>query len=103
MAQTATKHDVRPRPISFKGAMQTLEAFQQLIAFSDEREAKFELLQELKRRISAIRVRNLGQFRRFPGNGQQPLNVIPAASSQNRVGRTGEWHVEIRNLFAVSN
>ena len=33
LAQAAAKHDVHPRSISFKGAMQTLEAFQQLIAF----------------------------------------------------------------------
>ena len=28
MAQAAIKHDFEPRTISFKGAMQTLEAFQ---------------------------------------------------------------------------
>ena len=38
MAQAATQHDVHPRSISFKGAIQTLEAFQQFIAFSDERD-----------------------------------------------------------------
>jgi hypothetical protein len=32
MAQAALKHDVLPRTISFKGCMQTLEAFQPLIA-----------------------------------------------------------------------
>ena len=32
MAQAATKHDIEPRTISFKGALQTLEAFQPLIA-----------------------------------------------------------------------
>jgi len=32
MAQAAAKHDIEPRTISFKGAIQTLEAFQPLIA-----------------------------------------------------------------------
>ena len=32
MAQAATKHGIEPRTISFKGAIQTLEAFQPLIA-----------------------------------------------------------------------
>jgi hypothetical protein len=31
MAQAATKHDIAPRSISFKGAMQTLEAFRPLL------------------------------------------------------------------------
>ena len=33
MAQAAMKHDIEPRTISFKGALQTLEAFQPLIDF----------------------------------------------------------------------
>ena len=32
IAQAAAKHNVEPRTISFKGAIQTLEAFQPLIA-----------------------------------------------------------------------
>ena len=32
IAQAATRHDVEPRSISFKGTIQTLEAFQPLIA-----------------------------------------------------------------------
>ena len=28
MAQAATRHDIEPRTVSFKGALQTLEAFQ---------------------------------------------------------------------------
>jgi len=39
MAQAALRHDVQPRTISFKGAMQTLEAFQPLIAFQGHRGA----------------------------------------------------------------
>lgn len=35
MAQAAEKHDVLPRTLSFKGALQTLEAFQPLIASED--------------------------------------------------------------------
>jgi hypothetical protein len=33
MAQAAIKHDIEPRTISFKGSLQTLEAFQPLIDF----------------------------------------------------------------------
>ena len=37
MAQAATKHDIEPRTISFKGTIQTLEAFQPLIAIQGDR------------------------------------------------------------------
>jgi hypothetical protein len=39
IAQAASKHDVEPRSISFKGAIQTLEAFQPLIASQGERDS----------------------------------------------------------------
>jgi len=39
IAQAATKHGVEPRSISFKGAIQTLEAFQPLIAIIGERDS----------------------------------------------------------------
>lgn len=35
--QAATRHDVEPRSISFKGTIQTLEAFQPLIAHHNPR------------------------------------------------------------------
>ena len=38
MAQAATKHDIEPRTISFKGAIQTLEAFQPLFAIQGDRD-----------------------------------------------------------------
>jgi hypothetical protein len=37
IAQEASKHDVQPRSISFKGAIQILEAFQPLIAIQGDR------------------------------------------------------------------
>jgi DDE family transposase len=40
MAQAATKHDIEPRTISFKGAVQTLEAFQPVIALQCEVDAE---------------------------------------------------------------
>ena len=43
MAQTATKHDIQPRTISFKGALQTLEAFQPVIALQGQRDSKWRL------------------------------------------------------------
>jgi Transposase DDE domain len=41
MAQAATMHGVEPRTVSFKGALQTLEAFQPLIDFQGGRGASF--------------------------------------------------------------
>jgi hypothetical protein len=38
MAQAAAKHDIEPRMTSFKGAVQTREAFQPLIATEGDRE-----------------------------------------------------------------
>jgi hypothetical protein len=43
MAQAAAKHDVAPRSISFKGAMQTLEAFQPLLEFGAAQDAASRL------------------------------------------------------------
>jgi len=37
MAQAAIRHEIAPRTISFKGTVQTLEAFQPLISFQDQR------------------------------------------------------------------
>ena len=39
IAQAASKHDMKPRSISFKGAIQSLKAFQPLIALQGERDA----------------------------------------------------------------
>jgi Transposase DDE domain len=39
IAQAAHKHDVEPRSLSFKGAIQTLEAFQPVIALQGEHDA----------------------------------------------------------------
>jgi hypothetical protein len=44
MAQAAAKHDMVPRSISFKGAMQTLEAFQPLFELRLARDAAHSLL-----------------------------------------------------------
>jgi hypothetical protein len=41
MAQAATTHGAEPRSISFKGAAQTLEAFQPVIALMGEENAEF--------------------------------------------------------------
>lgn len=41
MAQAATKNGIEPRTISFKGAVQTLEAFQPLIALRGQHDAAF--------------------------------------------------------------
>jgi len=39
MAQAALKHHIQPRSISFKGTIQSLEAFKQLIAFKGQDDA----------------------------------------------------------------
>src|SRR4029079_10595807 len=41
MAQTATKHGIEPRSISFKGTVQTLEAFQPVIAIQGQHNSEF--------------------------------------------------------------
>ena len=41
MAQAATRHGIEPRSISFKGALQTLEAFQPVLALRGERSSAF--------------------------------------------------------------
>src|SRR4051794_28506152 len=41
MAQAATRHGIEPRAISFKGALQTLEAFQPAIALRGERDSAY--------------------------------------------------------------
>ena len=58
IAQAANKHDVEPRSISFKGAIQTLEAFQPLIAIQGERDSVFRrnLYQQLLDAIATHRV-----------------------------------------------
>lgn len=58
MAQAASKHDLEPRTISFKGALQTLEAFQPLIDFQGHRGSSFlsTLYEQLLSSIALHRV-----------------------------------------------
>lgn len=43
MTQAASTHDIEPRTISFKGAVQTLEAFQPLLAIQGDRSREHRL------------------------------------------------------------
>jgi hypothetical protein len=58
MAQAADTHQIPPRSISFKGTLQTLEAFQPLIAYQDGRGSDHRdvLYQQLLEAIVAHRV-----------------------------------------------
>jgi hypothetical protein len=58
IAQAASKHGVDPRSISFKGAIQTLEAFQPVIALQGQRDSAFRILlyQQLLDAIATHRV-----------------------------------------------
>jgi hypothetical protein len=58
MAQAAATHGLEPRSISFKGAMQTLEAFQPLLEFEAARgrAQQLRLYQEILRAIATHRV-----------------------------------------------
>jgi len=58
IAQAAVKHGIEPRTISFKGAIQTLEAFQPVIAIQCCRNAAFrtQLYQQLLNAIAVHRV-----------------------------------------------
>ena len=60
IAQAANKHDILPRSISFKGTLQTLEAFQPLIAFQGQRDLSFRtsIYQNLLDAIAVHRVAN---------------------------------------------
>ena len=58
IAQAASKHGIDPRSISFKGAIQTLEAFQPLIALRAQHDSAFRILlyEQLLDAIAAHRV-----------------------------------------------
>jgi len=58
MAQAAKKHDIEPRTISFKGAIQTLEAFQPLIDYQGHRGCAFreQLYRQMLDAIATHRV-----------------------------------------------
>ena len=58
IAQAAIKHSQDPRSISFKGAMQTLEAFQPMIAIQGQRDSTFRMhiYQQLLDAIASHRV-----------------------------------------------
>lgn len=60
IAQAASKHYMLPRSISFKGTLQTLEAFQPLIAFQSQRDLSFRtsIYQNLLDAIAVHRVAN---------------------------------------------
>jgi Transposase DDE domain len=57
MAQAAAKHGVEPRSISFKGTVQTLEAFQPVIAFwEDDADSRRILYEQLLAAVACHRV-----------------------------------------------
>ena len=58
MAQAATRHDIEPRTISFKGALQTLEAFQPVIALQGQHDStwRLHLYQQLLDAVAVHRV-----------------------------------------------
>ena len=58
IAQAASKHNIEPRSISFKGAIQTLEAFQPLIAIQGEHDSthRRSLYQQLLDAVATHRV-----------------------------------------------
>jgi hypothetical protein len=58
LAQAASKHDIEPRTISFKGVVQTLEAFQPLLAMQGDRswEHRLHLYNKLLDAVATHRV-----------------------------------------------
>jgi hypothetical protein len=58
MAQAATKHKIEPRTISFKGALQTLEAFQPEIKHLHNAESRLHFYQALLDAVATHRVAN---------------------------------------------
>src|SRR5260370_21695009 len=61
MAQAAATHGIEPRSISFKGAVQTLEAFQPVIALQGEEDAEFRrtVYEQLLAAITSHRLADL--------------------------------------------
>ncbi len=60
MAQAATRYGLAPRSISFKGALQTLEAFQPVIAMQGARSVRI-LLQLYQQLLDAIATHRVGE------------------------------------------
>lgn len=58
MAQAAISHQIEPRTISFKGAKQTLEAFQSVLALQKDACTREELYRHLLMAVSVHRVGN---------------------------------------------
>ena len=58
MAQAATQHGIQPREISFKGTVQTLEAFQPLMSFQGQKGTTFrqQLYLQLLKAVATHRV-----------------------------------------------
>jgi len=82
MAQAATMHGVEPRTISFKGAIQTLQAFQPVIAIQGQRDAALRrrLYEQLLDAVAVHRVADRpGRFeprrRKQPHRKHEYLNV----------------------------
>jgi hypothetical protein len=82
MAQAATTHGVEPRTISFKAAIQTLEAFQPVIAIQGQRDASLRrsLYEQLLDAVAVHRVADRpGRFeprrRKQPHRKHEYLNV----------------------------
>ena len=74
MAQAAATYDLEPRSISFKGALQTLEAFQPLLGLTaaEDRGPGLELYQHLRRAMASHRV------------GDRPDRFEPRAKKRRR-------------------
>ena len=58
MAQAATQHGIEPRSISFKGAVQVVEAFQPVIAMQGERDpdGRMDVYRQLLEALASHRV-----------------------------------------------
>ena len=74
MAQVTKQYDVLPRTLSFKGTMQTLEAFQPVVAYLRQRSSTYRqrLYQEILVAISSHRV------------GDRPVRFEPRKKKRRR-------------------
>jgi hypothetical protein len=84
MAQAASRNGIKPRTISFKGAIQTLEAFQPLISFQCHRDAtaRQQLYNQLLDAVATHRV------------ADRPDRIEPRM--KKRRNRKVEWMVRPR-------
>ncbi len=101
IAQAASKHDAEPRSISFKGAIQTLEAFQPLIAVLSERDATRcqRIYQQLLNAVATHRVADRPD--RFEPRLTKEIRSYDEAQERGETRYAKRTYIELRAIRAT--